>query len=375
MVLVLCLCVGAMHQVGLGLVVAALVAVSLAAVRELNFAPSWVPWLLPLSYLGLAVLLGDFTLLVPLAVYDLARQEPPWFAAAGVFPLLIWAHGIGRGLTGALVAIGAVAVVLARRTGRTMTMLRVYRDRSDALADASRSLEARNRDLRERGELEVRLATLGERARIAREIHDNVGHLLTRSGLQGEALQVVHAGQAAREDELAQVSRTLHTAFDTVRASVHGLHDEALDLRAGLEDLAGTSATLAVTVVFEAGDLPPAVTAAFMAIVREALANAERHSDATTVRVRGIEFPGLYQLTVVDNGTKPPRRRAAEPPGPPGGVGGIGLANMEERVRALGGVFRAGYDHGFRIIASVPVAASGASAAAGRPADPPQEPQ
>ncbi len=60
-------------------------------------------------------------------------------------------------------------------------------------------------------------AVLAERARIAREIHDNVGHLLTRSVLQMEALAVTHEDDPALAKELAAVGATLHEALGTVR--------------------------------------------------------------------------------------------------------------------------------------------------------------
>ena len=121
---------------------------------------------------------------------------------------------------------------------------------------------------------EVRLATLAERARIAREIHDNVGHLLTRSVLQVEALQVVHAEDEQVRADLAQVGATLHEAMDTVRKSVHDLHDDAFDLRSRLESVVGACGLPGARLSFDARDVPVPVAYCFVALVREALSTS-----------------------------------------------------------------------------------------------------
>ena len=200
------------------------------------------------------------------------------------------------------------------------------------LLGALAALAERARDLAERQDLEVSCAVLAERARIAREIHDNVGHLLTRSVLQMEALAVTHEDDPALAKELAAVGATLHEALGTVRASVHDLHDEAFDPQTTLAELIGEFPGIAGTLAFEAESLPRPVALAVVAIVREALANARTHGRATSVAVSLLEFPGFYQLAIEDNG------RAANLVG----EGGLGLASMEERATALGGTFSFG---------------------------------
>ena len=84
-----------------------------------------------------------------------------------------------------------------------------------------------------------------------------------------------------------------------------------------------------------------------LAVVREALSNTLRHSDARHVSVELAEHPGLWRLRVADDGD-------AAAPAPDGA--GMGLASMEERVRALGGSFQAGPGErgGWVVFASVP---------------------
>jgi signal transduction histidine kinase len=344
-VLAACLLLTALQPFTAVTLVALLVTVTFAALAELPQAPLARAGAAGALLVGLAALpAGGVTL--PLVAYELARL--PWALArlAWLVPPLVWAalgSTSGRVLAG-VTATSALATVLARRTERHRATVTAAQATRDDLTAERRALQRANVGLRERQDVEVNLATLTERSRIARDIHDNAGHLLTRSILQVEALQVVHAGDEALVAELQAVGGSLHQALDEVRAAVHALHAEAFDLRTQLFALATPGATPAVTVEYDAATLPPAVGQTLLAIAREAHSNAIRHSDATQLRIAVAEHPGFYQLTVQDNGTMKPAP----------GAGGIGLTTMEERARALGGTLRTGFDHGFRVFCSIP---------------------
>lgn len=121
--------------------------------------------------------------------------------------------------------------------------------------------------------------------------------------MQVEALQVVHADDEQVRDELEAVGETLHEAMGTVRASVHDLHDDAFDLRAQLQRAIAACGLPDVRLTFDARDVPLPVAYGLLSVVREALSNVAKHSDATRVDVSVIEYPALYQLVVQDNGT------------------------------------------------------------------------
>ncbi|MBM6699861.1 sensor histidine kinase [Bifidobacterium pullorum subsp. saeculare] len=303
-----------------------------------------------LCYCAFACALPVASLFAAPTAYDLARRTP---AAA----LVAAAPAAGALLAGAIapdaalcgLIAGVVAAVLAVRTETMMRARSRILRRADELREHELRLEARNRDLLDAQDYEVRLATLGERARIAREIHDNVGHLLTRAAVQAEAFRVVHAGEPAERD-LAAVAATVREALDEVRSSVHDLRDDATDLsvqvRAVVERAcAGTDVAAEVSV--EAGEVDAPVAACLVAVVREAVSNTLRHAHARHLRVELVEHPGLWRLTVTDDGAGA---------GAAGGASGMGLASMEERVRALGGTFRAGpgATGGWTVFASVP---------------------
>ena len=305
-----------------------------------------------------ALALPEGSVFTALAAYDLARSSPALSALAAL-PVFAagWSGALAPGAVVSSLLVCASAAALSLRADRALADRAGNLRYADELRERELALEARNRELLDAQDYEVRLATLSERARIAREIHDNVGHLLTRAVVQTEALRVVHAGEPV-EGDLEAVGSTVREALDEVRTSVHDLRDDASDLsvqvRAVVERACeGTSLTPLVEV--EAGEVPAAVASCLLAVVREAVSNVLRHSGAAHVSVQLAEHPGLWRLTVADDGAPVARDEVS---GASRGFDGpgMGLASMEERVRALGGTFRAGpsEDGGWVVFASVP---------------------
>ena len=173
-----------------------------------------------------ALFVPEFSALLPVVAYVLFGERFWLVRLSWIMPLAAALRTQDVLLVPAAV-LCAAACLMAWRTKRAGEERERYRALRDEQQEASLSLANKNRELMAAQDYEVRLATLSERSRIAREIHDNVGHLLTRSVLQVEALQVVHADDECVRGGLASVGATLHEAMDTVRKSVHDLHDDA----------------------------------------------------------------------------------------------------------------------------------------------------
>lgn len=314
-------------------------------------------------YIIAAVFVPPFVPFAPLAFYDIARRvhrERVWPAlgVATIFAFVLAADfrvGMLPARALLLTAILSVAAtLLSLRTAQLEREQQRMRRTRDELQEQALALEARNRDLADRQDYEVELATLAERARIAREIHDNVGHQLTRASLQVEALRVAHAGEPGVVADFADVKRTVDEALQLVRVSVHALNDNAVDLSVQLERIVeGACSDGGPQIELEvlAEHAPANVANCFAAVLREALSNTMRHACAHAVTVRCMEHPSFYQLVVTDDGIGEVRtstRNVTE---------GMGLGSMRERVEALGGTFtagpRAGVD-GWRVFATVP---------------------
>lgn len=315
------------------------------------------------AYIIAAVFVPSFAPFAPLAFYDIAqrvRREHAWpalgVAATFVFALVAdYRTGMLPARALLLTAILSVAAtLLSLRTAQLEREQERMRRIRDELQERALALEASNRDLADRQDYEVELATLAERARIAREIHDNVGHQLTRASLQTEALRVVHANEPGVAADFADVKHTVDEALQLVRASVHALNDTAADLSVQLERIvegARSDGGPQIELEVLAEHAPANITNCFAAVLREALSNTMRHARAQNVTVRCMEHPSFYQLIVTDDGTggvQASGRGAAE---------GMGFGSMRERVEALGGTFTAGPRAGaggWRVFATVP---------------------
>ena len=341
----------------LGVIIAALAeVVQEERARHASEAASYV-------YVVAAAFVPPFAPFAPLAFYDIARRvrrERIWPALAigVVFACTLVADLRGGALATRTLLLTAIlsvaATLLSLRTAQLEHEQERMRRTRDKLQERALALEARNRDLADRQDYEVELATLAERARIAREIHDNVGHQLTRASLQTEALRVVHADEPGVAADFADVKRTVDEALQLVRTSVHALNDNAANLSVQLERIAeGARSDGGPQIELEvlAEHAPANVANCFAAILREALSNTIRHARAQNVTVRCMEHPSFYQLIVTDDGTgatKTNSRGIAE---------GMGLGSMRERVEALGGTFTAGPRAGapgWRVFATVP---------------------
>lgn len=316
---------------------------------------------LPLIWCALSCVVPDAAPFAALAAYDLAcAREKPWPAVAVIAPLVAgYAYGLPAASLVAGVCVSCAAVVLSVRTARVETLHEENQRDRDNLRERSISLEEKNKDLLERREYEARLATLTERSRIARDIHDNVGHLITRAIVQVEALKVVHANDPQVEAEFSSVADTLREALNTLRQSVHGMADDACDLSVQLRHAAeeackGTG--LALSCQIAAGEASPTVVACLTSITREAISNTLRHAEgATRVRMELVEHPGFWRLSVADDGRIPTGAGDGDALSEQGR--GMGLRSMEERVRALGGTLSADFSPaagGFVVYASIP---------------------
>ena len=104
--------------------------------------------------------------------------------------------------------------------------------------------------------------------------------------------------------------------------------------------------------------LPRDVKYSLISIVKEALVNIARHSNATQASLTLIEHPGFYQFTLHDNGTKISGTACPAPEISKTSAeiasSGIGLSNIRARVKAFGGHLNIDWKEGFRIYITIP---------------------
>ncbi|MCL2379364.1 MAG: histidine kinase [Coriobacteriia bacterium] len=371
------------------IVIALLFALTASSLQESRLLPHEARSACLLLYVALALLLPPAIVFLPLIAYDLVSARQRILRLCWIIPsvAVIWnASGLPIQVVVILGLVSLVSCLLSWKTSSLAALQAARHSQRDELLELSRSLEKRNRHLQEKQDYEVLVATLDERARIAREIHDNVGHLLTRSTLQIKALQVTYSADVKDNPQtisgLTQIEDSITEAFETVRQSVHSLHSDAFDFKIQLQSLADKSHGYKTALQYNIEHIPTNVAYALIAIVREALTNAEKHSDASQVSISAIEYPAFYQLIVQDNGSRNPFASSAPFTSKDGiprsgtkrhkakgihagnddvhsGIGsdsssGIGMHTMAERVHALNGIFKFDYQSGVRIFASIP---------------------
>lgn len=292
------------------------------------------------------------TVAVAVAGYPLTN-----LSAASALSLTMVAQTRPRARTVQLMALPVAAALAAVGTGsgESLVLAAVLHGGAWLAGDAGRSRWAAARALRERegerAEADRRRALARERARLALELHDAVGHAVT--------VMVTHAGAArlalgAEREEIRaslgrieDVGRTAMADLDQILGLLEAeppSHDLAASVR-GL--VAGLPAHLRaeLTVDGDLRDVPDPVGLTVRRVVQESLTNVVRHSSATTVTVRLARTEEGIVIEVADDGD------AARPHVP-----GRGLNGMRERVRRLGGTLRAGPapSGGWRVDARIP---------------------
>ena len=198
-----------------------------------------------------------------------------------------------------------------------------------------------------------------ERLRIARELHDAVGHHLSLINVQASA-----AARRLRRDPGYEAGETLRLVADTSRTSLRELRAMVGVLREAGEDsptgpgpgldqlpsLVEAARAGGLDVAFTqdgAAELPAAVDAAAYRVVQESLTNVIRHAEAEHVEVRVAIGSSELSVRIADDG----KAQADK------GVSGNGMAGMRERAESLGGTFDAGPRDGggFRVEAAWPL--------------------
>lgn len=213
----------------------------------------------------------------------------------------------------------------------------------DTSAENRILLEQKNKAILETQSAQIYSATLKERNRIAREIHDNVGHLLTRAILQVGALKTINQ-EPSLSLHFDSLQETLNQAMTNIRSSVHDLHDESIDLKLAVNGLIKEIDAFDVSFDYSMGQhIPKEIKYTFLSIIKEAINNTLKHSNGDKISLTLCEHPAFYQLLFEDNGTNIVKDYQE----------GMGLLNMEQRIAALSGTFQIRTDAGFRIFISV----------------------
>ena len=193
-----------------------------------------------------------------------------------------------------------------------------------------------NEQLREYAQKVEELTTVQERNRIARDIHDSLGHALTSLNIQMQtAVKLWEKEPTQAHGFLTQAQSLGKTAMQEVRKSISTLRDDAREeppLEARIETLVddyrkGTGLFIC-TKICRCGSVPKPIAKAIYRIVQESLTNTFKYAKATEVHIELRTTPQEFNLTVEDNGKGfDPMQNSS----------GFGLQGMQERIIAVSG--------------------------------------
>jgi signal transduction histidine kinase len=369
----------------------------------------WPPWLLVAAgTAGVVVSMAAGThqvlispvLLIAVLVFSLPSDLPQVtvgvVAAAAAVGLghLVFSRHAATGLADLEVVPALVVVAAIGQAVRARRIQRVL------LAERARhAAELREQDARQR----IWERVHEERLRIARELHDAVGHQVALISVQAGAMSYLLGADpdssgldstdlARARESLGHIQRASGAALEELRLTVGLLRQpgeseptEPAAGLAGLEELIGSFAATGLTVTCEvigqARPLPEAVDLTAYRLIQESLTNTTKHAAGACASVRLTYRPDVLALAVEDDGPRarddddgPPTRRddgaghdgaghdgaypggAAGHPGAGNGEVGHGLIGMRERAAVVGGWVSAGpHDGGFLVLAELPL--------------------
>ena len=323
------------HRPVESLTVYGLVGLSFSLALELANMSGWTKWRQALLCLGFALLTAaaePFIFFLPLVLY----------AAFSGLGLPALALGILWPLTGNWMGFlpAGLAVYLSYRSGQFRAFTRQNLALSDQLKEDMISLEKYNARLLENESKSREIARLEERNRIARQLHDALGHTISSSILQIEALKLTEA-EPAKKERLQLLQDTLANGMTDIRGQLRGMYDTVFSLERSLDELAA-AAPAEMTVHVEnqiQSNLSFDKKKDIFSIIREALTNTMKHSDAGSFTEFLKEQGGNQILLLYDDGGQEPDQMTL----------GMGLTGMEEIVQKYGGKMNYYYKNGFYI--------------------------
>ena len=218
-------------------------------------------------------------------------------------------------------------------------------------ADLIAATAERVTQLERERELVADRAKARERARIATDMHDSLGHELALIALRAGALELAADMPERSRDAVVALRRNAVDATDRLRQTIGMLRQETaptVPLDESVEALVARAAEagMAVRLESDASPLPPLAARAVHRVVQEALTNAARYAPGAAVRARIEVAAGVARVSVRNSGS------GIEAPA----GDGSGLVGLAERVRLLGGVFEAGPSRGgFAVRAAIPL--------------------
>lgn len=274
-----------------------------------------------------------FIYYLPLIVYNMYSDFKIY--SLFVLPLLLIDFSILN------IILSTISIYLSIQTNSFDQFLNENRSIRDSLKEDAIYLRRYNEQLKIDREKNIHIAVLTERNRIAREIHDSIGHSISSSILQVEALKVISDDNTI--DGLNLLQNTLSNGMDDIRSSIHNLYNESLDLMKRIEQLCEETSSLDININYKLEEqLPYDLKFDILSIIRESITNCVKHSKATKLNIILLTQPNFHTIIVKDNGKSFIKTEDLFSQG-------IGLLSMDEIARKYDGFLNYEFEDGFKI--------------------------
>lgn len=246
-----------------------------------------------------------------------------------------------------LIFIIVMSYILKYRTNKYLDEREHFQKVRESLDTNYSKLNVINHELLEKQDYEITNATLNERNRIAREIHDSVGHILSSSILQIAALTSITKDETTKE-YLQNINKTLTDGMNSIRSSIHNIHNESIDLNLKLKELTDGFDFCKIEYSYNIqDDFSIKAKYAIIFIIKEALTNIIKHSNATLVKISIIQNPAFYKIDIHDNGTNINATQTKKSQG-------MGTISIYDRISSLNGTINITKTDGYRIYITFP---------------------
>jgi two-component system sensor histidine kinase DesK len=274
----------------------------------------------------------------------------PWNPGAGTFFIYAASFVADAGpprfawsLLAAILAVLALETPLAHLSPYTWAPAAVFSLMIGGICIHAAEVKRANARLRMAQEEVERLAKTAERERIARDLHDVLGHTLSLITLKSElAGKLLDRDPARAGREIREVERISREALREVRTAIAGYRSEGLQAEMGRARLALESAGVRLEYFAQPVELDPVQETVLALALRESVTNVVRHAGARTCRITLEQTGEETRLEVHDDG-----RGGSAPEG-------IGLASMRERVEGLGGRLERHAETGTSLLITLP---------------------
>ncbi len=300
----------------------------------LNFKRN-IKLVLYIAFIILAVYMKELIPFLPLISYDMYHDEKNRnILLLTLIPLV---NNYDKAVSVYMLLFIFIAIILKDRNLKYERLENDYFSFQENIEyerdNLNKKLQSTNKLIDENTEL----AIIKERARIARDIHDNLGHSLTRS------LYQLKMHEMTSGVDLSDVKENINNSMVEIRNSVHNLQNTTIDLNEEIEKLIAKEEKLIVSYSNNMHqELDSKVKLGLIYTIKECLVNTTKHTNATRFDIKIFEINREINVLIKDNGDN---YKPVKP--------GIGLINIENRINELGGKVTFSTDNGFRVFIKI----------------------